>query len=70
MGPARAHATVATPRWHTQAYMVFLALREHPNRCLSRPDLILAALAMDEKISKERNLPRVFNSKVRPHSYL
>lgn len=66
MGPARAHATVPTPRWYTQAYMVFLALREHPNHCLSRPDLIFAALAMDEKISKERNLPRVFNSKVRP----
>jgi hypothetical protein len=66
MAPARAHTTATTPRWYTQAYMVFLALREHPDHCLSRPDLIFAALAMDEKISKERNLPRVFNSKVRP----
>lgn len=53
------------PRWHNQAYMLFLALRQHPDRCLSRPELIKAALALDEKISKERNLPRVFKGKVR-----
>lgn len=52
------------PRWHNQAYMLFLALRQHPDRCLSRPELIKAALALDEKISKERNLPRVFKGKV------
>ncbi|KAI8150088.1 hypothetical protein BJV82DRAFT_503361 [Fennellomyces sp. T-0311] len=51
------------PRWHNQAYMLFLALRQHPDRCLSRPELIKAALALDEKISKERNLPRVFKGK-------
>ncbi|KAI7855117.1 hypothetical protein BDC45DRAFT_506589 [Circinella umbellata] len=51
------------PRWHNQAYMLFLALRQHPDRCLSRPELIRAALALDEKISKERNLPRVFKGK-------
>ncbi|KAI9491420.1 hypothetical protein BDB00DRAFT_959623 [Zychaea mexicana] len=51
------------PRWHNQAYMLFLALRQHPDRCLSRPELIKAALALDEKISKERKLPRVFKGK-------
>lgn len=59
------HRSATQPRWHNQAYMLFLALRQHPNRCLSRPELIKAALALDEKISKERNLPRVFKGKVR-----
>ncbi|KAI8334185.1 hypothetical protein BC941DRAFT_356691 [Chlamydoabsidia padenii] len=52
-----------TPRWYNQHYIIFLALREHPDHCLSRPALIDAALALDAKISKERNLPRVFRSK-------
>ncbi|KAF7727065.1 hypothetical protein EC973_008028 [Apophysomyces ossiformis] len=51
------------PRWHNQSYMLFLALRQHPDRCLPRTDLIKAALALDKKISEERNLPKVFRGK-------
>ncbi|KAI9306579.1 hypothetical protein BJ944DRAFT_159630 [Cunninghamella echinulata] len=51
------------PRWYTQSYMIFLALREHPTHCLARTPLIKAAVALDERISKERNLPRVFSGK-------
>ncbi|ORZ26172.1 hypothetical protein BCR42DRAFT_401739 [Absidia repens] len=59
----RARSVRMAPRWYTQSYLMFLALREHPGHCLSRSDLINAALALDKKISKERNLPRVFRSK-------
>ncbi|CAM0138322.1 unnamed protein product [Umbelopsis sp. WA50703] len=51
------------PRWHNQSYMLFLALRQHPDRCLPRTELIKAALAMDKKISDELNLPKVFRGK-------
>jgi hypothetical protein len=53
------------PRWHNQSYMLFLALRQHPERSLPRTELIKAALAMDKKISDELNLPKVFRGKVR-----
>jgi hypothetical protein len=52
------------PRWHNQSYMLFLALRQHPDRCLPRTELIKAALAMDKKISDELKLPKVFRGKV------
>ncbi|KAI7899964.1 uncharacterized protein BX663DRAFT_545212 [Cokeromyces recurvatus] len=51
------------PRWYNQAYMLFLALRQHPERTLPRGELIKAALALDRKISAELQLPRVFRSK-------
>ncbi|KAF7732889.1 hypothetical protein EC973_000165 [Apophysomyces ossiformis] len=51
------------PRWHNQSYMLFLALRQHPDQCLPRTELIKAALAMDKKISEERHLPKVFRGK-------
>ncbi|KAI9006242.1 hypothetical protein CLU79DRAFT_780538 [Phycomyces nitens] len=51
------------PRWHNQSYMLFLALRQHPDNSLPRTDLIKAALALDKKMSEERNLPRVFRGK-------
>ncbi|KAH8556147.1 hypothetical protein BGW37DRAFT_418045 [Umbelopsis sp. PMI_123] len=51
------------PRWHNQSYMLFLALRQHPDRCLPRTELIKAALAMDKKISDELKLPKVFRGK-------
>lgn len=54
----------AQPRWHNQAYMLFLALRESPNRSLPRKQLIDGALEMDKRISKDRGLPRVFKGKV------
>jgi hypothetical protein len=52
------------PRWHSQSYMVFLALRDHPDHCLPRNELLHAAVNMDKKISKELGLPRVFKGKV------
>ncbi|KAI9315678.1 hypothetical protein BX666DRAFT_334290 [Dichotomocladium elegans] len=55
--------TNEAPRWHSQAYLLFIALRQHPEKCLPRTDLIRAALDLDEKISKERNLPRLFRGK-------
>ncbi|KAK9766730.1 hypothetical protein K7432_003999 [Basidiobolus ranarum] len=51
------------PRWHTQMYIMFLALRQHPKREASRTELIKAAVSLDKKISEERNLPRVFTGK-------
>ncbi|KAI9271827.1 hypothetical protein BDA99DRAFT_557039 [Phascolomyces articulosus] len=57
-----------TPRWHSQSYLLFLALRQHPTKSLPRTDLIKAALALDEKISKERNIPRVFRGKTPTNS--
>ncbi|KAI8975415.1 hypothetical protein BDF20DRAFT_914349 [Mycotypha africana] len=51
------------PRWYNQSYMLFLALRQHPERCLPRGALCRAAVEMDKKISKELNLPRVFLGK-------
>ncbi|CAO3599725.1 unnamed protein product [Absidia cylindrospora] len=62
-GPPKGRQVRTAPRWYTQSYLMFLALREHPGHCLSRSDLINAALALDKKISQERNLPRVFRSK-------
>ena len=55
------------PRWHSQSYLLFLALRQHPTKSLPRTDLIKAALVLDEKISRERNVPRVFRGKVNIH---
>ncbi|KAJ8659578.1 hypothetical protein O0I10_004555 [Lichtheimia ornata] len=51
------------PRWHSQAYLLFLALKQHPAKCLPRTELIRAALELDEKISKEYKLPRLFRGK-------
>ncbi|RUS12890.1 hypothetical protein BC938DRAFT_478327, partial [Jimgerdemannia flammicorona] len=61
--PSRRSKPSMQPRWHTQSYMVFLALRQHPAKCLPRTQLIKAALEMDKKISEERGLPRVFRGK-------
>lgn len=52
------------PRWHNQAYMLFLALRQHPDLCMPRGELIKAALELDKKISSEMSLPLVFRGKV------
>ncbi|KAF9926380.1 hypothetical protein FBU30_004012 [Linnemannia zychae] len=51
------------PRWHTQPYMMFLALRAMPNRTAARQELISAAVALDRKFSAEKGLPRVFTGK-------
>lgn len=52
------------PRWHNQAYMLYLALRQHTGRTMARTDLIKSALAIDKRISEERLLPKVFRGKV------
>ncbi|KAF9425730.1 hypothetical protein BGZ94_007286 [Podila epigama] len=51
------------PRWHTQPYMMFLALRAIPQRTAARQELIMAAVELDKKFSAEKNLPRVFTGK-------
>ncbi|KAG0267108.1 hypothetical protein BGZ95_002929 [Linnemannia exigua] len=51
------------PRWHTQPYMMFLALRAMPNRTAARQELISAAVALDRKFSAEKGLPKVFTGK-------
>ncbi|ORX43566.1 hypothetical protein DM01DRAFT_237911, partial [Hesseltinella vesiculosa] len=56
------------PRWYTQSYVVFLALRQHPYHCMPRGDLINAALELDLKISQERNIPRAFRGKTPQNS--
>ncbi|KAF9573329.1 hypothetical protein EC968_008783 [Mortierella alpina] len=56
------------PRWHTQPYVMFLALRAMPGRTAARQELINATLALDRKISQERGLPRVFTGKTPANS--
>ncbi|EIE84681.1 hypothetical protein G6F46_009398 [Rhizopus delemar] len=56
------------PRWHNQAYMLFLALRQHPDLCMPRGELIKAALELDKKISSEMSLPLVFRGKTPANS--
>ncbi|KAG0074159.1 hypothetical protein BGZ92_003510 [Podila epicladia] len=51
------------PRWHTQPYMMFLALRSMPNYTAARQQIISAAVELDRKFSAERGLPRVFTGK-------
>ncbi|KAG0347805.1 hypothetical protein BG004_006899 [Podila humilis] len=51
------------PRWHTQPYMMFLALRAMPERTAARQELIMAAVELDKKFSAEKGLPRVFTGK-------
>lgn len=53
------------PRWHTQPYMMFLALRSMPNYTAARQQIISAAVELDRKFSAERGLPRVFTGKVK-----
>lgn len=52
------------PRWHNQAYMLYMALRQHSEKTMARTDLIKSALAIDKRISEERNVPKVFRGKV------
>ncbi|KAF9187495.1 hypothetical protein BGZ51_001109 [Haplosporangium sp. Z 767] len=58
--PQRTHFK---PRWHTQPYMMFLALRAMPDRTAARQELIMAAVELDKKFSAEKGLPRVFTGK-------
>ncbi|KAI8064611.1 hypothetical protein BC940DRAFT_335234 [Gongronella butleri] len=57
-----------SPRWYTQSYLVFLALRKHPDHCMPRGQIIRAALELDLAISKERSLPRAFKGKTPQNS--
>ncbi|KAF9278187.1 hypothetical protein BGZ68_008740 [Mortierella alpina] len=56
------------PRWHTQPYVMFLALRAMPGRTAARQELINATLALDRRISQERGMPRVFTGKTPANS--
>ncbi|KAJ1937094.1 hypothetical protein EC988_007993, partial [Linderina pennispora] len=51
------------PRWYNQVYLIFLALRQSPGYTASRGDLVKRAVELDEKISKERDLPRAFTGR-------
>lgn len=52
------------PRWHNQAFMLYLALRQHPENSMLRMDLIKQALIIDKNISQKHMLPKVFRGKV------
>lgn len=60
----RFSSTNQQPRWHNQAYMLYLALRQHTEKTMARTDLIKSALANDKRISEERLVPKVFRGKV------
>lgn len=60
----RKRKTSIQPRWYNQAYLLFLALRQHPQNSLPRIKLIEAAIELDKKIGVELQLPRVFRGKV------
>lgn len=60
----RKRGTSIQPRWYNQAYLLFLALRQHPENSLPRIQLIDAAIELDKKIGVELQLPRVFRGKV------
>ncbi|KAI7887754.1 uncharacterized protein EV154DRAFT_426860 [Mucor mucedo] len=59
----RFSSTNQQPRWHNQAYMLYLALRQHTEKTMARTDLIKSALANDKRISEERLVPKVFRGK-------
>ncbi|KAI9237119.1 MAG: hypothetical protein BYD32DRAFT_417264 [Podila humilis] len=61
--PTGTQRTHFKPRWHTQPYMMFLALRAMPLRTAARQELIMAAVELDKKFSAEKGLPRVFTGK-------
>ncbi|KAI1319522.1 hypothetical protein EDD11_003792 [Mortierella claussenii] len=61
--PATSSRSHFKPRWHTQPYMMFLALRAMPDRTAARQELIMAAVELDKKFSAEKGLPRVFTGK-------
>ncbi|KAI9303914.1 hypothetical protein BJ944DRAFT_241020 [Cunninghamella echinulata] len=63
------HSTSSVqPRWHNQACMLFLALRDHPQHEMPRTELINAALELDKNISKEKKLPHAFRGKTPKNS--
>ncbi|KAJ2546128.1 hypothetical protein EV175_005714, partial [Coemansia sp. RSA 1933] len=49
-------------------YLMFLALRQSPGFTASRSELVRKAVELDEKISKERGLPRAFTGKTPQNS--
>ncbi|KAJ2723020.1 hypothetical protein GGI07_002914 [Coemansia sp. Benny D115] len=51
------------PRWYNQMYLMFLALRQSPGYTASRSDLVRMAVELDQKISKDRGLPKAFTGK-------
>ncbi|KAJ2787050.1 hypothetical protein GGI15_001038 [Coemansia interrupta] len=63
----RASAPVR-PRWYTQMYVMFLALRQSPGHTASRSDLVRRVVELDKRISEERGLPRAFNGKTPQNS--
>ncbi|KAI9270049.1 hypothetical protein EDC94DRAFT_597942 [Helicostylum pulchrum] len=64
----RKRKTPIQPRWYNQAYLLFLALRQHSQDSLPRTELIEAAIELDKKIGVELQLPRVFRGKTPKNS--
>ncbi|KAJ3215855.1 hypothetical protein HK099_006167 [Clydaea vesicula] len=50
------------PRWYNQSYLILMVLRE-AGTPLSRSELMKRTLLLDKKISKEKNLPKLFGGK-------
>ncbi|KAJ1907581.1 hypothetical protein LPJ81_000656 [Coemansia sp. IMI 209127] len=65
---ARKAAAAYRPRWYNQMYLMFLALRQSPGFTASRSELVHKAVELDEKISKERGLPRAFTGRTPQNS--
>ncbi|CAO3592693.1 unnamed protein product [Absidia cylindrospora] len=56
------------PRWYKQSYMLFLALRQHPDHAMARTDLIKSALNLERDISTKMNFPKVFGGRTPQNS--
>ncbi|CAJ0645590.1 3915_t:CDS:2 [Entrophospora sp. SA101] len=48
------------PRWHNQQQLILKILQNAPNYSMSHNELIDASIALDERLSAETGLPRVF----------
>ncbi|KAJ2501799.1 hypothetical protein GGI11_007770, partial [Coemansia sp. RSA 2049] len=67
MGVRKA-ASAYRPRWYNQMYLMFLALRQSPGFTASRSELVRKAVELDQRISRERGLPRAFTGKTPQNS--
>lgn len=51
------------PRWYTQQYMLFLALREAEGHPLTRGQVISRAIELNQEIAQKRGFPLLFKGK-------
>ncbi|CAO3622823.1 unnamed protein product [Cunninghamella blakesleeana] len=50
------------PRWHNQACMLFLALRQHPKHEMPRTELINAALELDKNLTPKNSASAILTN--------